>query len=181
MVQRGTLNRWDDVFYLTGRELLQALHGVRGGGFAALAADRRQQRAAWQLQQLPDVIHYGASHAATPPVMAVSGELLQGLPVASGRVRGRVCRLLQPADGARLQPGDILLAPSTDPAWTPLFLKAGGLIMETGGYLSHGAIVAREFGVPAVVNLPGVLALLQDGELVEVCGSSGTVRRLGQD
>ncbi|MEQ6290856.1 PEP/pyruvate-binding domain-containing protein [Vogesella sp. GCM10023246] len=180
MVQRGTLNEWDDVFYLTGRELVQALHGARGGSFAALAADRRRQRAAWQTQQLPDVIHYGASHAATPPVAAVSGELLQGLPVASGRARGRVCRLLQPADGARLQPGDILLAPSTDPAWTPLFLKAGGLIMETGGYLSHGAIVAREFGVPAVVNLPGVLALLQDGELVEVCGSSGTVRRLEQ-
>jgi pyruvate,water dikinase len=73
--------------------------------------------------------------------------------------------------------GAILVAPSTDPAWTPIFLKAGALVMETGGYISHGAIVAREFGVPAVVNLPGILSRVRHGDLMEIDGNRGTVRR----
>ncbi|WP_296360324.1 PEP-utilizing enzyme, partial [Ralstonia sp.] len=77
-----------------------------------------------------------------------------------------------------LQAGDILVAPSTDPGWTPLFLKAGALVMETGGYLSHGAIVAREFGIPAVVNVPGIRAQLKDGETIRVDGNTGTVSRV---
>lgn len=174
----GMLCTADDVFYLTLREVMQVLRGERRPGLAAMVADRRRQRAAWEGSPLPDVVHYGASRIESPIPAVVSGDVLQGLPVASGTARGRVRRVLTPDDGIRLQRGEILLAPSTDPAWTPLFLRAGGLIMESGGYLSHGAIVAREFGVPAVVNLPGVLALLQDGDEVEVCGSSGQVRRL---
>ncbi|MBL4777634.1 MAG: pyruvate, water dikinase [Ralstonia sp.] len=77
-----------------------------------------------------------------------------------------------------MQAGDILVAPSTDPGWTPLFLKAGALVMETGGYLSHGAIVAREFGIPAVVNVPGIRAQLKDGETIRVDGNTGTVSRV---
>lgn len=76
-----------------------------------------------------------------------------------------------------LQPGEILVAPSTDPGWTPLFLKAAGLVVETGGYLSHAAIVAREFALPAVINLPGILDALGDGDEVEVDGLRGEVRR----
>lgn len=72
----------------------------------------------------------------------------------------------------------MLAAPSTDPSWTPLFLKAGAVIMETGGYLSHGATVAREFGIPAVVNIPGILDRLEEGERVEVDGCQGRIRRL---
>jgi len=177
----GLLGARDDVFYLSFREVTQILRGERTQGIAAMVADRRQQRAAWEASPMPDVVHYGASRVTSPISVAVGGNVLQGLPVASGTVQGRVRRVLAPDDGIHLQRGEILLAPSTDPAWTPLFLRAGGLIMETGGYLSHGAIVAREFGVPAVVNLPGVLALLQDGDEVEVCGESGQVRRLATD
>ena len=86
--------------------------------------------------------------------------------------------MLHPSDGYKLQQGDILVAPSTDPGWTPLFLRAAGLVVETGGYLSHGAIVAREFAIPAVVNLTGVLAELKDGDRVEVDGMSGVVTLL---
>lgn len=103
---------------------------------------------------------------------------MQGVATGTGRARGKVRRLRHPSEGLALQPGEILVAPSTDPGWTPLFLKAAGLIVETGGYLSHGAIVAREFALPAVVNLPGVVDLLADGEEVEVDGYSGTVRRV---
>jgi len=74
-----------------------------------------------------------------------------------------------------LQPGDVLVAPSTDPGWTPLFLKAGAVVMETGGFLSHGAIVAREYGVPAVVNIPGVMSVIEEGRRVVVDGDEGKV------
>jgi pyruvate,water dikinase len=74
-----------------------------------------------------------------------------------------------------LRQGDILVAPSTDPGWTPLFLRASAIVMETGGFLSHGAIVAREYGILAVANIPGILKALQDGETVTVDGSAGRV------
>ncbi|PTN43329.1 pyruvate, water dikinase [Achromobacter xylosoxidans] len=74
--------------------------------------------------------------------------------------------------------GGILVAASTDPAWTPLFLRAGALVMEAGGYLSHGAIVAREFGIPAIVNVQGIMRQVVTGDVLEVDASRGTVRRL---
>ena len=72
------------------------------------------------------------------------------------------------------------MAPTTDASWTPLMLVAGGLILEEGGPLSHGAIVAREFGLPAVLNVPGVTTAVRDGETVEVDGYAGVVRRVDQ-
>ena len=107
-----------------------------------------------------------------------AGHCFKGVATGTGIARGKVRRLHHPAEGLALQPGEILVAPSTDPGWTPLFLKAGGLVVETGGYLSHAAIVAREFALPAVINLPGILAALADGEEVEVDGLRGEVRRL---
>jgi pyruvate,water dikinase len=78
-----------------------------------------------------------------------------------------------------LQPGEILVAPSTDPGWTPLFLRASAIVMASGGYLSHGAIVAREYGIPAVVNLPGILEDLKSGDMLVVDGDAGKVTRPG--
>jgi pyruvate,water dikinase len=79
------------------------------------------------------------------------------------------------ADGEALLPGEILVAPAVDPAWTPLFLLAGGAILELGGRLSHGAVVAREYGVPAVVNVDGAMQRLRDGDEVTVDGTRGLV------
>ena len=84
-----------------------------------------------------------------------------------------------PEEGYRLKPGDVLVAPSTDPAWTPLFLNVSAIVMETGGYLSHGSIVAREYGIPAVVNIPGLFNAIKEGDVVEVDGNGGAVRRRG--
>jgi pyruvate,water dikinase len=78
--------------------------------------------------------------------------------------------------GAILKPGEILVAPSTDPGWTPLFLTAGGLVMEMGGAMSHGSIVAREYGIPAVVGVPGATERIETGQVLTVDGSAGTVR-----
>jgi pyruvate,water dikinase len=71
--------------------------------------------------------------------------------------------------------GEILVAPSTDPGWTPLFLTAGGLVMEMGGAMSHGAIVAREYGIPAVVGVAGAIERIRTGQLVTVDGTTGTI------
>lgn len=67
------------------------------------------------------------------------------------------------------------MAPSTDPGWTPLFLKAAALVMEAGGSLSHGAIVAREYGIPAVINVPGVMKVIKDGQTITVDGEEGKI------
>ena len=77
--------------------------------------------------------------------------------------------------GAHLEPGEILVAPSTDPGWTPLFLTAGGLVMEMGGPNSHGAVVAREYGIPAVVGVADATGRLRTGETVTVDGAAGVV------
>jgi pyruvate,water dikinase len=77
--------------------------------------------------------------------------------------------------GARLEPGEILVAPSTDPGWTPLFMTAGALVMEMGGVISHGAVVAREYGIPAVVGVADATTRLRDGQSITVDGAAGTV------
>jgi phosphoenolpyruvate synthase/pyruvate phosphate dikinase len=95
-------------------------------------------------------------------------------------VQGRV-KVLQRADEKPLLPGEILVARVTDPGWTPLFIHAGGIILEIGGALQHGAVVAREYGIPCVSGLTGATELLKDGQMVEVDGSNGIVRILGED
>src|SRR5258708_15897523 len=79
------------------------------------------------------------------------------------------------ARGGRLEPGEILVAPSTDPGWTPVFLTAGGMVMEMGGAMSHGAVVAREYGIPAVVGVPGATERITTGQQITVDGAAGTV------
>jgi len=101
--------------------------------------------------------------------------ILTGVAASSGRVRGRA-RLVQTVEEAmKLQPGDILVTMATDPGWTPVFPLASGLILEIGGQLSHGAIIAREFGLPAVINIPSAMRLIQDGQMLEIDGTNGLV------
>jgi phosphohistidine swiveling domain-containing protein len=98
-----------------------------------------------------------------------------GIPVSPGLVRGAVRVVLTPGQFERVAPGDILVTRSTDPGWTPIFGQLGGLIMEQGGQLSHGSVVAREYGLPAVVSIPQITEQLRDGDQVLLDGMSGTV------
>ena len=95
-----------------------------------------------------------------------------------GVVRGRARVTRTQADFGSIQPGDIIVCPSSNPSWVPLFGIAGGLITDTGGVLSHAAVVAREFGLPAVVGTGDATTRIADGRLVELDGSSGLVRLL---
>ncbi len=104
--------------------------------------------------------------------------MLRGLPASGGVVDGRA-RVLSSADQiGELQPGEILVVHTTDIGWTPLFLQAAGLVTELGGPLSHAAVVAREFGVPSVVNVVGATRILRTGDLLRVDGDRGCVERL---
>jgi rifampicin phosphotransferase len=101
--------------------------------------------------------------------------LLRGMPVSSGVVGGPV-KVLHRADEKRIQRGDVLVAYTTDPGWTPLFVNAAAVVLEVGGVPQHGAVVAREYGKPCVVGIDRVMERLRDGDLVEVDGTAGTVR-----
>ena len=98
-----------------------------------------------------------------------------GLPVSRGVVTGRARIILDPVNDNRLEAGDILITRTTDPGWTPLFKIAGGLILERGGLLSHGAIVSREFGMPAVVGIDDAVRVIPDCAMISVDGNTGEV------
>ncbi|HEX3642230.1 MAG TPA: PEP-utilizing enzyme, partial [Ktedonobacteraceae bacterium] len=99
---------------------------------------------------------------------------LTGTPASAGTVTAKARVIMDPT-GARLEPGEILVTPSTDPGWTPLFLTAGGLVMEMGGPMSHGAVVAREYGIPAIVGVHGATERITTGQHITVDGSSGVI------
>ena len=101
-----------------------------------------------------------------------------GSAISSGVVRGVVRVVHSPDELARVQPGDILVAPATDPAWTPVFAIIAGLVVERGGVLSHSAVVAREYRVPGVAGIPGIVDAVQDGDMIEVDGTNGVVSRV---
>lgn len=110
-----------------------------------------------------------------PPRKAATDGALNGVPISPGVVQGRV-KVLLFADEKPLLPGEILVARATDPGWTPLFINARGIILEIGGALQHGAVVAREYGIPCVSGLDDATHLFRDGQLVEIDGSNGIVR-----
>ncbi len=171
LVTAGTLEQASDVRFLTWEEVRGlATGGLDGGPAAGWVARRREQREL-DLTKDPPVFLVGDQPGSTPPV----GGRLTGLGISPGRVQGRVRVLRNLADGDRLQPGEILVARGLDPGWTPLLLTAGGAILELGGILSHGAVVAREYGKPAVVNVEGVMRRLRDGQEVTVDGTRGAV------
>lgn len=173
--QRGIIEKQADIYFCTWPELVSLLTGEwDGAGLKDLIADRKVFMKEMESIAPPDVI-FGDAPKYTEPAPRSAGNFLTGVPVAAGKASGRARLIRHPAEGNRLQPGDVMVAPSTDPGWTPLFLKAGAVVMETGGFLSHGAIVAREYGIPAVVNIPGVMGAIQEGRQVDVDGDEGKV------
>ena len=187
LVKHGLIAAPDDIFMLMPSEAERAIDGqIAGAGLRERVAARAALFVRWQAATPVEWLRVEAAgqRIAGETTAVADGtpgrDVWRGVATGTGVARGRARILRHPSEGVRLVPGEILVAPSTDPGWTPLFLKAGGLVVETGGYLSHGAIVAREFALPAVVNLPGVLSALADGDEVEVNGLTGTVRLLAR-
>lgn len=174
--QRGWLTQPDDIFFLTVSELEKLVangdplvleHDVHG-----LVANRRLAYEYWFTVVPPDVIGPDGE-----PVVEEEKEtaVLEGVAVSGGRVRGIARIVLDPREAARLHAGEILVTQATDPGWTPVFPLVSGLVLEIGGQLSHGAIVAREYGIPAVLNVKGAMRRIRDGQVITVDGNRGKV------
>ncbi len=181
MVERGILEQQIDVYHCSLPEIIAILTGYwDGAGLKLLVSERKDLREELSKLEPPDVI---IDEVPQPLLRSseVHGRVIRGLGVAAGRASGVARIVRHPGENTKLQKGDVLVAPSTDPGWTPLFLRAKALVMEVGGYTSHGAIVAREYGIPAVVNVPGVMKTLKDGEQLTVDGDEGKVYRTKQE
>ncbi|GGP01775.1 phosphoenolpyruvate synthase [Nonomuraea glycinis] len=176
LVRAGVLAEREDVYYLT----FQELHDV----VRSHSVDDRL------IQRRKDA--FRSYHALTPPrVLTSDGEAvngayrradvpagaLVGLPVSAGTVEGRARVILDMAQ-ADLQPGDILVTAYTDPSWSPVFVAITGLVTEVGGLMTHGAVIAREYGLPAVVGVEGATRLIQDGQRIRVHGTDGYIEIL---
>jgi pyruvate,water dikinase len=176
LVGDGILRDRDDIFFLRFDELREV---VRSGQVDdRLIRERREA--------------FDGYRALTPPRVLTSdgealngayrrdhlpAEVLVGLPVSRGTVEGRARVVLDMA-GADLAPGDILVTAYTDPSWSPAFVTIGGLVTEVGGTMTHGAVVAREYGLPAVVGVQGATRSIRDGQRLRVDGTSGHVELL---
>ncbi|WP_327105355.1 PEP/pyruvate-binding domain-containing protein [Nonomuraea glycinis] len=171
LVTTSVLDTAADVFFLTPPEVESAL---TGGDLRELVAERRAayEREA-RRRHVPRVLLSDGTEPEALATVAADGALV-GTAASAGTVTGTARVVLDPV-GAHLEPGEILICPSTDPGWTPLFLTAGGLVMEMGGSMSHGAVVAREYGIPAVVGVPDATHRITTGQQVTVNGAAGTV------
>lgn len=172
----GRLGRPEDIFFLDFADVDRALDGADMQDLVA----RRQGAYYLELERrhIPRMLLSDGTEPETLLSAAAAGAAsdgaLAGSPASAGTVTAAARVILDPV-GAHLEPGEILVAPSTDPGWTPLFLTAGGLVMEMGGPNSHGAVVAREYGIPAVVGVPDATARLRTGQTITVDGGAGTV------
>lgn len=164
-----------DVLLLADDELTDMLLGGEPVAPEALVRRREAFEQAMAGEALPETFEGQPGIEVFEPV---DGDRFEGWAASPGTTRGRVRILSSLADGSALEPGDIIVAESTDPSWTPLFLIAGGIVLEKGGPLSHAAIVAREFGLPAVLNVRGATRLFATGEHVEVDGTAGVIVRM---
>jgi rifampicin phosphotransferase len=173
LAARRLLEDPDDVFFT---DLLEARAGLGGSDLRTTVARRREAyEQELRRRHVPRVmLSDGTEPEAQRVTEAAADGSLAGTPASAGRVTATARVIIDPV-GAHLEPGEILVAPSTDPGWTPLFLTAGGLVMEMGGPNSHGAVVAREYGIPAVVGVANATARIASGQRITVDGSAGTV------
>jgi pyruvate,water dikinase len=177
LVEAGDLARADDLFYLRRDEL--RMYGAGEVRDWSKLIDQRRARGTHESRrrQIPRLLlsdgrAYYDSMGATPDIDGA--DQLSGSPVSPGVAEG-IARVVLDPHSAGLQPGEILVCAGTDPAWTPLFFVSSALITEVGGMMTHGAVVAREYGIPAVVGVHDATRRIQTGQRLRVDGSSGVI------
>lgn len=169
LVSQNRLDHVDDVFFVTFAD-------IRAGGDLRPVAAMNQKEYTRELTRkvVPRLITSTGESIYAAEERERGDKALTGIPVSPGVYEGTV-RIIRHPKGAHLERGEILVTRSTDPAWTPLFINAGALIMETGGPISHGSIVAREYGIPAVANVADATIRLETGQRIRVNGVSGEI------
>jgi pyruvate,water dikinase len=178
---RGWVREKDDFFCLRLEDVEEALSDPNLGTTRVLRERVERNRArnqAWAAVPMPLLWVEGREQPANDDAPARETDTLNGIPISPGQAEGDVAILRRPEDAEGVRPGAILVAPVAGPAWAPFYSTARGLIVEVGGVLSHGSILAREYGLPAVANVTGATRKLRDGERVLVDGSRGLIWRL---
>jgi pyruvate,water dikinase len=170
LVGKGIIDDIQDVFFLTLPEVKSLAQCDGTSGVQALVRERREQYVRWNEQPVPDLV-IGDEPSVAPP----GADVLRGIACCPGIAEGVARVLLDPGQARELRPGEILVAPHTDPGWTPLFLTCRGVVTEVGGFLSHGATVAREYGIPTVANVKGATTRITSGDIIRIDGATGQV------
>jgi pyruvate,water dikinase len=183
--EQGGLSCRDDIFFLEVSELEPVTTGGASFDWRERIESRRREYEK-NLKLNPPRIVNGRFDPNAPawPVANADAKFLTGIPVSPGIVTGPARVILRADDYEQVLAGEILIAPFTDPAWSPYFITAAGLVVEQGGILSHGSIVAREYGLPAVTNVLSATRIIRTGDLVQVDGNRGRVsvlKRLAED
>jgi rifampicin phosphotransferase len=183
LMRDGVIDRPEDVFYLDRAEVADLL--LDPVDRRALVAERRDAHQRWRQVVPPRVVGKAPEPPSGPAdrfdgarIESTEADILRGTGASAGQVRGTARIVLASAEFDRVQPGDIIVCPSSNPSWVPVFTIAGGLVTNTGGVLSHAAVVAREFGLPAVVGTADATTRIADGRQIEIDGTAGTVRLL---
>lgn len=176
LVHAGVLADAEDIHYLTFQELHDVVRTRRAD--AGLVQRRKDDFRTFQSLTPPRVLTSdGEAVSGTYRRADVPDGALVGLPVSAGTIEGRARVVLDMAE-ADLEAGDILVTAYTDPSWSPLFVAVAGLVTEVGGLMTHGAVIAREYGLPAVVGVAGATRLIRDGQRIRVHGADGYVELL---
>ncbi len=176
LVEQGLLSAREDIFYLTNNERADLLEGGSRDWLERIQA-RRTDRDLYAAVNVPDTIWdwRDAVRGSGPFSSAALEGLLQGIPISGGLVEGPVRIVRSMEDWSRVRRGEILVVSVIDPGLAPLLGVAAGLVSEMGGTLSHGAIIAREYGLPTIANVPGLTARLQEGDRISLDGERGEV------
>ncbi len=171
----GRLTKPDDIYYLTWDEATDLAEGRLDPAEAMTRVRRRREEEERnRVVVLPDAFAGRPRPLSAAPSLT-PGQVLRGLPVSPGRATGPARVVHDPRDNVEVKRGEILVAPVTDAGWTPLFVVVAGLVVDIGGTLSHGSIVAREYGLPAVVGVKTATQCIRTGQIITVDGSQGTV------
>ncbi|MBP7053960.1 MAG: hypothetical protein KBE65_23355 [Phycisphaerae bacterium] len=180
--RQGILRDRDDIFFLEMTELEPVTTGAADFDIAGRIGERRgEYERNTQLTPPPVVVGRYDPEKHRPLEIDTTAKTLKGIAVSPGVVTGKARVILRADDHEHVEAGEILVAPFTDPAWTPYFLPAAGVVMDLGGILSHGSIIAREYGIPAVVNVGTASRIIQTGQLLRVDGDQGLVTILDRE
>ncbi|NIM48724.1 MAG: phosphoenolpyruvate synthase, partial [Gemmatimonadales bacterium] len=187
-VEGGMIEQPDDIFWLTQDQVKQAAARLdRGQSLRDLSATIPHRKAIWRAAQratpplaLPEIKFLGMDigKIKTAQAREHKGDTLKGVAASPGRVTAPARVLHGPEDFDQMKAGDVLVAPITTPAWTPLFARASAIVTDVGGPLSHGSIVAREYGIPAVLGTGAATNRIRSGRILSVDGSDGVVTLL---
>jgi pyruvate,water dikinase len=176
LVQANVIHEKEDIYYLTFEELREVVRTHKVD--YQIISKRKDEHKFYEKLTPPRVITSdGEIVAGAYKRENLPADAIVGLPVSSGVIEGRA-RVISNMEDADLADGDILVTPFTDPSWTPLFVSIQGLVTEVGGLMTHGAVIAREYGLPAVVGVENATKLIKDGQRIRVHGTEGYVEIL---